>query len=90
MKWPVSWNRPLSKDEREWLARLNDGDRESFRVGEVLRELPSEDECPFSVPVERRGEGDERTVEKAWFGIGLGCGESLPGRRQESDETVDV
>jgi hypothetical protein len=43
MKWPVAWNRPLSKEEREILKRLEcapDGDGKSARVDALLQSSP--------------------------------------------------
>ena len=86
-KWPLC-DRPLSKAELLTASRY-DTYRTDFGVGEVLPQLPPQDECPSSLSGERRGESAGGSVEKTWFGIGIGCGEGVQGRREESDETVD-
>ena len=86
-KWAIC-NRTLSKAELLTASRY-DTYRTDFGVGEVLPQLPQADECAGGLSGERRGESVGGSVEKTWFGIGVGCGEGVQGRREESDETVD-
>jgi hypothetical protein len=58
MRWPIEWNRPLSKEEREIAKRLQCApERTDFRVEAMVRSLEPRlpDECVTGDLSERRG-----------------------------------
>lgn len=75
-RWPIQYNRPLSLDERRIAAVMGPGDGswKSAGVGEVVSGLESglSDECAVCCAEERRTEDAAASVERTWFGIGVG------------------
>lgn len=69
MKWPIEWNRPLSKEEREIAKRLQCApERTDYRLGEALQAEPAEVRNELSSIGAGNGRGADAFsgVERAW------------------------